>query len=194
MAIVTRFSATKNIIRKWFLQRTRTLSHSPYRSLVRIQMESKEEEKNEDGKQNKIAFLLLFDASTHFPTHSSHSSCAQLRYLFSNYIINLMICDRFLIGFLLLESIPIWRKIKCYICILSHAGAYKNTHGLSLTLALQLGKWCGSEWSSCECERYKRSLNDHIELVTSENLVTARIWRSCLTFCFLLECASLFHI
>lgn len=132
MAIITRFSATKNIIRKWFLQRTRTLSHSPSRPLVRIQMESKEEEKNEDGKQNKIAFLLLFDASTHFPTHSSHSSCAQLRYLFSNYIINLMICDRFLIGFLLLESIPIWRKIKCYICILSHAGAYKNTQGLSL--------------------------------------------------------------
>lgn len=30
---------------------------------------------------------------------------AQLWYLFSNYIINLMICDRFLIGFLLLKSV-----------------------------------------------------------------------------------------
>lgn len=35
---------------------------------------------------------------------------AQLWYLFSNYIINLMICDRFLIGFLLLKSVRFMKE------------------------------------------------------------------------------------
>ena len=47
--------------------------------------ENKKQKKSEEGnqlkkkrgKQNKIAFLLLFDASTHFPTHILyiHSGC-----------------------------------------------------------------------------------------------------------------------
>lgn len=85
----------------------------------------------ESGKQNKIAFLLLFDASTHFPTHFFSLFLffwiyAQLWYLFSNYIINLMICDRFLIGFLLLENIRYGKRSNNICCRMFMSVEKKN--------------------------------------------------------------------
>lgn len=74
---------------------------------------------------------------------------AQLWYLFSNYIINLMICDRFLIGFLLLESIRYGERsnVVAYVYIyLSRIdfGTQTHTHtqqtGLSVRFSLSMGK------------------------------------------------------
>lgn len=84
------------------------------------------------GKTKSLFYYFLM-----LPLILQHiRSSAQLWYLFSNYIINLMICDRFLIGFLLLENIRYGEKIKKNIvCEFSH-----------VVKMVAIGKWF---WARC---------------------------------------------
>lgn len=76
----------------------------------RHEKEKKEREKKTEGRGKTKSLFYYF---LMLPLILQHiRSSAQLWYLFSNYIINLMICDRFLIGFLLLENIRYGEKIK----------------------------------------------------------------------------------